>query len=123
MLTFLDVLFTGIHLLIICFNLFGWIWSATRKLHLICVGLTTFRWVVLGIWFGWGYCSITDYQWQIKEKLGEQNLPNSFIKYYADKLLHQDINALFMDTVTAVLFALAALISVYVNLRLRKLQT
>ncbi len=84
MLALLDVLFTLLHLLIIGFNLFGWIWPATRKLHLWCAGATAFSWLILGIWFGLGYCPITDYQWQIKEKLGEQNLPNSFIKYYAD---------------------------------------
>ncbi|MDQ3291041.1 MAG: DUF2784 domain-containing protein [Bacteroidota bacterium] len=123
MLALLDVLFTLLHLLIIGFNLFGWIWPATRKLHLWCVGATAFSWLILGIWFGLGYCPITDYQWQIKEKLGEQNLPNFFIKYYADYVSGKDINPGLIDTATAVLFALAVLLSIYVNTRLGKLQT
>src|SRR3712207_3813657 len=98
MLAFLDVLFTIIHVTLIGFNLLGWIWPATRKLHLICVTATAFSWLVLGLWFGLGYCPITDWQWQIKEKLGEQNLPNSFIKYGIDKITDQDIAPALIDT-------------------------
>ncbi|WP_220463933.1 DUF2784 family protein [Adhaeribacter radiodurans] len=58
MLTWLDALFTFIHLFIIGFNLSGWIWPATRKLHLIGVGITIFCWVILGIRYGWGYCPL-----------------------------------------------------------------
>ena len=110
-----DFLFTLLHLLIIGFNLLGWIWPATRKLHFIVVLLTAGSWLILGIWYGLGYCPITDWQWQIKEQLGETNLPSSFIKYYADKLTGRDIYSGFIDAVTAICFALAAVLSVYVN--------
>lgn len=123
MLALLDVLFTIIHLMLIGFNLLGWLWPRTRKLHLICVGATAFSWLILGWWFGLGYCPITDWQWQIKEKLGEQNLPNSFVKYWADKITGQDIAPSVVDTATAVFFGLAVLLSVYVNTGLRKLQS
>ncbi len=111
----LDVLFTLLHLIIIGFNLFGWIWKPTRKAHFVCILITATCWFVLGYWFGIGYCPITDWQWQIKEKLGEQNLPNSFIKYYADKITGKSINVSFIDAFTAICFFLAALLSVYVN--------
>ncbi|MNL63629.1 hypothetical protein D3C87_1877820 [compost metagenome] len=62
-----------------------------------------------------GYCPITDWQWQVKEKLGESNLPNSFIKYYADKVSGQNIPADFIDAATAICFAIAAFMSVYLN--------
>jgi len=111
----IDVLFTLLHLVIIGFNLLGWISPSTGKLHFICVVVTAGCWFILGIWFGMGYCPITDWQWQIKEKLGEHNLPNSFIKYYADKISGVSISASLIDTMTAVCFFLAALLSVYVN--------
>lgn len=83
---FLDWFFTALHLIIIGFNLVGWIWRKTRALHFVFVLLTAGSWLILGIWFGLGYCPITDWQWQLKEKLGETNLPNSFIKYFVDKV-------------------------------------
>ena len=113
-----DILLTLLHLAIIGFNLFGWIWKP--KLHLILVLLTAGCWFLLGIWYGWGYCPITDLQWRVKEKLGEQNLPNSFIKYYADKISGQSISSTLIDTLTAVCFFAAALVSFYLNFFRRK---
>jgi hypothetical protein len=111
----LDYLFTLLHLIIIGFNLLGWIWRSTRKLHLLFVLLTAASWLLLGIWYGIGYCPITDWQWQIKERLGETNLPNSFIKYFVDKLTRSDISSDLIDAVTAIFFAIAAALSVYLN--------
>jgi hypothetical protein len=110
-----DLLLTLFHFVIIGFNLLGWIWKSTRKLHLIVIIITASCWFILGIWYGIGYCPITDWQWHIKEKLGEYNLPGSFVKYYADKISGKSINASLIDTITAVGFATAALLSVYVN--------
>jgi hypothetical protein len=111
----LDLLLTLLHFVIIGFNLLGWIWKRTRKLHLIVVCATAACWFILGIWFGIGYCPITDWDWQIKEKLGEHNLPNSFIKYYADIIVGHSVNASLIDTLTAAGFFIAALLAVYFN--------
>src|SRR5690606_37954630 len=110
-----DFLFTLLHLAIIGFNLLGWIWRRTRKLHFIVVLLTAGSWFILGIWFGLGYCPITDWQWQLKERMGETNLPNSFIKYYVDNLIGLDSSSDFIDAITAIGFAFAAVLSVYFN--------
>ena len=112
---FLDILFTFAHLLVIGFNLFGWIWKKTRKAHLLVVALTVASWFILGLWKGLGYCFLTDWHWRIKEKLGENNLPNSFIKYFADKITRTDINPQLVDAVTLILFLLVIFISVYFN--------
>lgn len=111
----LNFLLTLLHLLIIGFNLFGWIWPKTRKLHFVCVLLTAACWIGLGYWYGMGYCPITDWQWQVKEQLGERDLPNSFIKYEVDKISGKSSNAVFIDVITAASLFLAAVISVYVN--------
>lgn len=115
MLQSLDVLLTILHLAIIFFNLFGWIPRSTRKLHLIFIILTAASWFILGIWFGMGYCPVTDWQWQVKEKLGEHNLPSNFIEYFAEKITGNDFTPQLVNTVIAVCFSLAALLSVYVN--------
>jgi hypothetical protein len=111
----IDIFFTLLHLAIIGFNLLGWIWRSTRKAHFYCILITAFSWFILGIWFGWGYCPVTDWQWEIKEKLGETNLPNSFIKYFADIISGRNISTTLIDTVTALNFTLAAVLSVYMN--------
>ncbi len=115
MLQILDAFFTIFHLVIIGFNLSGWIWAKTRKLHFYFILLTAGSWFILGIWYGFGYCPITDWQWQIKEKLGEDNLPNSFVKYFADKVSGESISAVLIDRLTAAFFFLAVLLSVYAN--------
>lgn len=114
-LQFLDYLLTFIHLLIIGANLFAWIWHKTRKLHLYIVGITLFCWLILGIWYGIGYCPITDWQWQVKTKLGEVNLPNSFVKYYLDGVTGTNIPDTTVDIITLVAFLMAIICSVWVN--------
>jgi hypothetical protein len=115
MLHFTDGLLTITHIAIIAFNLFGWILPSARKAHFICILATAFSWFILGIWFGWGYCPVTDWQWRIKEKLGEANLPSSFITYYADKITGMRFRESVIDIVTLAAFLTAAIVSVYVN--------
>jgi hypothetical protein len=120
MLHFLDIFYTIAHLGLTLFNLTGWAWKKTRKAHLITLIITAASWFVLGIWYGWGYCPLTDWHWEVKEKLGETNLPNSFIKYFANKISGGDVNPSLVDTVTLCCLIFAVLASVYVNFFLRK---
>ena len=111
----LDIFLIIIHFVIIGFNLFGWIFKRTRKLHFIVICATAACWFILGIWFGIGYCPITDWDWRIKTMLGERDLPNSFIKYYADMVTGQSINASLIDTLTVACLLIAMMLSVYLN--------
>lgn len=120
MLKFLDILLTLVHFVLITFNLFGWIWQKTRKAHLVTVAATAFSWFVLGFWFGWGYCPFTHWQWEVKQRLGETDLPNSFIKYYADRISGKNIDPAVVDRGTAIVFATIVLITVYLNFFKRK---
>lgn len=120
MLELLDLLLTITHLVLILFNLFGWIVRQTRKLHLITIALTAASWFVLGIWYGMGYCPITDWQWRIKEKLGETNLPASFIKYFADKLTGNDFSPELVNNLTLAFFLIAIITSIYANFFLNR---
>ena len=115
MLSFLDYLLAFTHFAIVVFNLFGWIPRATRKAHFISILLTAASWFLLGIWFGIGYCPVTDWQWEVKEKLGEKNLPSSFITYYAEKFSGLDFSPSLINTVTVVCFFLAVAASIFVN--------
>jgi hypothetical protein len=119
----LDFLLTILHLIIIGFNLLGWIFRPTRRAHFWFAMLTLGCWTILGIWYGLGYCPITDWQWNIKTQLGEQNLPGSFIKYFADKLTGTDINSDLVDVLTVGLFLIAILCSIKLNFFNKKLKS
>ena len=112
---FLDIFLTLCHLIIIVFNLLGWIWRKTRKMHLLTIGLTFISWFVMGIWYGWGYCFLTDWHWKVKIKLGETNLPASFITYMADKVTGMHFNPGTIDLITVILFFAAIIVSLYFN--------
>ena len=116
----LDISFTILHLVIIGFNILGWMWYRARRVHLYSIIITAASWFILGIWFGIGYCPITDWQWQVKEKLGEQNLPASFVKYFADKVTGQDFSPDLINYLTLAFFGLAAILSLYFNFMYKK---
>lgn len=114
-LVLLDILYTIIHIAIVGFNLLGWIWKKTCKWHFILLLATAASWCILGIWYGLGYCPVTDWQWQVKSKLGEQNLPASFVEYYAEKMTGSNLPTSLIDSITLAAFLLAVFLSVYVN--------
>jgi hypothetical protein len=116
----LDIGLTILHILFMGFNLIGWIWPRTRKLHLVTLIATVASWFILGIWYGWGYCALTDLHWAVKEKRGETNLPNSFVKYIADKITGNEVNASLIDVLTVSCLIFAVIAAGYVNFRKRE---
>jgi hypothetical protein len=115
MLKLLDIFFTILHLSIIGFNLFGWIPKRARKSHLISISLTAASWFILGIWYGTGYCPVTDWQWRVKTQLGEKDLPSNFVEYCLKKITGSDVSSAFVDTLIAVCFCVAVVMTMYVN--------
>lgn len=117
MLKFLDIFFLSFHTLLIIFNLFGWIYKKTRKINFITLSLTGASWFILGIFYGIGYCPLTDWHWTVVRKLGKTNIPNSYIKYLFDRLTGLDINSLLVDYLTAICFFVALITSLYINFK------
>lgn len=116
MLVAADILFYILHLAVVLFNILGWIWKKTLRAHIIFVGITLFSWLVLGIWYGFGYCFLTDWHWDIKRKLGETDLPASFITYFFHSL-GIPITPYTADMLIVVVFGLAVCVSVYLNFK------
>ncbi len=114
---FLDLLFLVFHTLLIIFNLLGWTWRKTRIANLVTLSITAFSWFILGMWYGVGYCFCVDWHWSVKNRLGEPDLPDSYIKYLIDQITCLDWNASLVDTMTIVCFFLAVFASLYVNIR------
>lgn len=114
----LDILIIVFHFSLILFNLFGWIWRKTRIFNLITLILTGASWIFLGLIFGTlGYCPLTDWHFSILTKLGETDLPDSYIKYMIDRITGLNINASLADKVTLYAFLAALTISIFFNVR------
>lgn len=114
-LLFADLFFTLFHTSLILFNLFGWLWKPVRKWHFLVILLTFISWGLLGIWYGLGYCPLTDWHWEILSKRGVTNLPNSFIDYMLGRFFGLEMSSDLVDLLTLV-FALVALgLSIKVN--------
>ncbi|WP_372637730.1 DUF2784 domain-containing protein [Fodinibius sp.] len=112
----LNVAFIVFHTVLILFNLFGWIWKRTRRWNLLTLAATAFSWFILGIWYGFGYCPSTDWHWQVRRELGYSDMPNSYIKFLVELWTGIEVSAYTVDLWTGILFGLAMLASLYVNM-------
>lgn len=114
---FLDIFFVVFHTALIIFNVFGWAWKKTRKANLVTLLLTGASWFILGIFYGIGYCPLTDWHFNILEKLGKTGLPLSYIEYLTERLTGIDFKTRTVDTTTMLVFIIALVISIVLNLR------
>lgn len=115
MLSLLNIFFFLFHTTFTLFNVVGWMFTKTRKLHLITMALTAFSWFVLGLWYGWGYCFCTDWHWKVREALGYHDHSNSYIHFLILKATGADLNTRLVDTATALVFVVSLLASLWVN--------
>jgi hypothetical protein len=75
----LNLLLHGVHLTIIIFSVTGWMIPVLRPFHLLLCLLIAFSWLVLGARKGWGYCLVTDWQWNLMRQMGRTDLPSSYM--------------------------------------------
>jgi hypothetical protein len=114
----LDIAFTALHSALVLFNLTGWIWRRTLRLHLLSIGATMLSWFGLGVYYGWGYCPCTDWHWDIKAALGETGLPASWIQYHLELLTGMNWSPDVADGLTVIAGLSAFILSIILNLRL-----
>ncbi|MBN1648402.1 MAG: DUF2784 domain-containing protein [Spirochaetales bacterium] len=110
LLKFLDVFFIVFHTTFTLFNIVGWIWKKTRKMHLITLLLTLFSWIFLGIWYGFGYCFCTDWHWRVRTILGNPPPEDGYIQFLVRVLtgLHPSYEFTARTTVIVTILLLAA---------------
>ena len=110
---YLDYFYTGLHLAVIFVNVFLPFLTFGRlyllKFSFSLQILTLISWLGLGIFFGIGYCPLTDIHWKLKRELGENDLPASFIKYLIDYIFSTNSDPFFIDilTVSSLVLAMA----------------
>ena len=111
----LHIFFWIFHLFVTLFNLLGWVHPKTRRANAALLTLTLISWVGLGYFYGWGYCILTDWHWQVMVKLGMTGLPNSYIKYMIDTLTGLDAGPAAVETGTLVGMIVAVIGSALTN--------
>ena len=116
-LTFLDIFFIIFHSTLSLFNITGWIWPRTRRLHLVTISLTAFSWFILGILYGWGYCFCTDWHWQVREAMGRPVNSYSYIHFLVLEFTGKDLPVEDVDMAVLVLFLVSLATSVTLNIR------
>ncbi len=120
MLQTIDILFTLFHTLLIVFNLGGWIFERCRRVHLIVITLTLASWFILGFWYGWGYCPLTDWHYSILRQMGNENLPPSYIAFLLARISGVTFSNTFIEVITVILGFFAFTMSIKVNFFTRK---
>lgn len=120
MYTFLDLFFIVFHTCLIVFNLFGWIWKYTRKINLITLLLTGSSWFILGLFYGIGYCPLTEWHWEVLHRLGHSDLQDSYISYLFERLFRITVDPKLAVSLTLIFYLLALGSSVYMNFFRRK---
>ena len=115
----LNIFFLVFHASLILFNLFGWIWKPVRKANLITLALTGGSWTFLGIFYGWGYCPVTDWHYQVLTKLGRSDLPTSYIQYLLEHFFNVSPSQSTTDNWTLILFLVALALSLLFNFKER----
>jgi hypothetical protein len=120
MLKLLDFFFLIFHSFLIVFNLTGWIHPVTRKINLVTLLLTGGSWFLLGLFYGMGYCPLTDWHFKILEKMGETDLPSSYITYIIMRWSGISCRESLIDILTLVGYLCALVVSVFVNIKYRK---
>jgi len=79
LLVFADAVLFALHAGLVLFNVFGWIPRRLRRWNLTTLLLTLFSWTVMGLWFGRGYCVLTDWHWKVRAALGIHETADSYL--------------------------------------------
>lgn len=103
--------------MIIIFNLSGWILKATRKWNLISLLLTGASWGGLGLFYGFGYCPLTDWHFRILQKMGQEGLPASYISYLLQRIFNWHTRDSVVDSFTLAFYLAALAVSLFLNVR------
>jgi hypothetical protein len=114
---FLDIFFVVFHLVVIVFNLFGWIFRPLRKWNLALLTLTGLSWLVLGFFYGYGYCPLTDWHWNVLAHLGNPPVETSYTQYLVNRTFGLEVTSRMADQATLVCYLAALALSAWVNIK------
>ncbi|SMF71407.1 DUF2784 family protein [Pseudobacteriovorax antillogorgiicola] len=107
----LNILMHTTHIAVILTNCLFWAFKGwPRKLFLASFSLTIISWLGFGIYYGLGYCFLTDIHWQILRESGDTNLPPSYIHFILERWFEIYISRSKVDLMVGLVFGFLALI-------------
>src|SRR5699024_12749203 len=98
-------------------NLFGWISESACRWNWGSWSATGFAWVVLGFWYGLGYCPCSSWHWMVRRQLGYSEMPSSYVKFLIYQLTGLDLSPELVDAGTVAGFSLALGLSIFMAIR------
>jgi len=116
----LNYTFFVVHSLLVLFILTGWWWPRARPWHLALCILTGLSWTALGFFYGWGYCPLTDWHWQVRQALGYETKATSYLKFLFDATTGLSVNAVLVDAAAVISLVAATSLSVFLMSRARQ---
>lgn len=119
-LNFLNMIFHGLHLLVIIVNVFFVFIPPLRKIHFIIINITALSWASGGFFGSFGYCFLTDYHWHIKEKLGETTLPPDYISYLLINFMGIHLSYTVVQALIGSVFAICFSLAWYYKFKKKK---
>lgn len=111
----LMLLLHGVHIAIILFCVIGWLLPPARPWHLLLCAMIFSSWYLLGVWKGWGYCLVTDLQWRLSRRMGEQLPPYGYVPMLWQRITGRTADVQRVDQVTEWVFYCCAIASLWVN--------
>lgn len=80
----LNIFFHTMHMAIILYSMFGWLYFEFITIYMIFQFLILFSWIGYGLYDRrWGFCIMTDLHWFIKEKYKSRPTTESYIYYWS----------------------------------------
>ena len=117
MLAVLNVALFAFHGALVLFNMLGWAWPRTRRLNLATLLLTLFSWTMMGLWYGAGYCVLTDLHWRVRAAMGIHETASSYLALLVRTLTGWEPPAALVSPVAGAVFLAALGASVAFNVR------
>ena len=96
----LNYFYHFIHIFVIIVATFGWTLAKLHKLQIAVIFSILLSWIGGGLFFGFGYCFLTDWHWQVRRRLGIVDDPHSYTKLIFDMISGEDTAPKLVDTLT-----------------------
>lgn len=81
------------------------------------MSVTAVSWFLFGIWYGWGYCILTDWHWEVRRILGQEIRSHSYVQFLIRRLTGLELETALVDTAVMYTFFVLMVLTIVVNLR------
>jgi hypothetical protein len=110
LLKLLDIFLYLLHVALMGFVMFGWLWSPLAIWHFSSLVVMGIVWIIIGAMGLWN-CPLTNFHWKIKEKRGQTGMPVSFVNYFLNQVTGKKLAHKFVQTLLLFIYFSALFLS------------